>query len=166
MRTFCSVAWVTMLGLACCQAQRATTTPTSADAAASAPSPAAPTSPDWVVYTESKDTLSISANGATRIEVATETGRRTCESMLGNHGNIWTLADLQAALRATDVQAALKAQEIYRSPYPSRASLQIESHTIQWVTAWKELPLDEPAGVRTVREILHGLYSNRHTLCS
>ena len=163
-------AALVVLGSSACHAEAppkaATDDAPAASSSASVGSIAVPTTSPTLTYQEEAGTFSYWANGAVRIVVTTPTGMRTCDGELGEHGNIWTRADLEAALHHADVEAALADAALYRSAYPTRALLSVgPKSTITWVNAWKELPPPEPAAVHHLHEVLHVLWANRISLC-
>ncbi|MBK7398475.1 MAG: hypothetical protein IPJ34_19805 [Myxococcales bacterium] len=157
-----SLAWF-IFALTACHDERPLSAPQTPEAKPSASTAA--TAAPLLVYHEDDATLSFWSTGAVRLALATPTAARTCDTQLGDNGNLWTPADVNAAFRHADVQTALKTSALYRSAYPSRALLEAGASTITWVNAWKELPPSEPEAVRHLHEVLHGLTANRRSLC-
>jgi hypothetical protein len=140
-------------------------TPVTAEESAKTPSSGAPWATPLFTYEEGGSSLSFSESGALRLVVVGEAGTRTCDSELGDKGNMWTRDDVRSAFDHLDVQKALSDGELYRSAYPSPARLAANGKTVTWVIAWKELPPSEPEAVHHLHEVLHGVLGNRLSLC-
>lgn len=126
---------------------------------------APPAASPLFTYEEGGSALFFWSSGAVRLVMPDEAGERTCDSALGDKGNLWTRDDVRAAFEHLDVQAALSTRELYRSAYPTPARLVTGAGTVTWVIAWKELPPNEPEAVHHLHEVLHGVLTNRLLLC-
>ena len=79
---------------------------------------AAPVSQPTLTYVEGKTAFAFFASGAVRLTTDT----RTCESELGENGNLWTKSDVKAALENPEVQRRSDtARPFVRATPPRRA---------------------------------------------
>lgn len=118
-------------------------------------------------YSEDGDTVSFWPPRAVRIDPTRPAGDRSCDSELSDNGNMYTGADVEAAFRNDDVQAALRGPAVYgvgKDATLRTTEGDAGAGTLEWRAGCRAC-LPEPPGVARLREVLAVVVSNRRLLC-
>jgi len=141
-----------------------------------APPPSLPAVETILTYTErgGDQALSFRAPHTVRLRVASG---RSCDTELGESGNLWTWQDVVHALEEAEVREAVEQNALYLSSSAELrpvgpSQLATPTGKITWLSDpfqmphWTEPPPAEPGAVHHAQEMLHTIMSNRMQVCA